>query len=325
MNALFIGPYRQINNIGILSRLYMQDLGRCSNQLMSRPVYLGTQPKYISNDLSYEKSISNIDTIIQNLPIDMLVTEYKKNNIAIPIIGNKKFSQKEISLLDQFDHVLIDDPMNYQILSNVLNNVSFIKPEISYDKLKLSAGTKKFNLGIHNHYKKMYLIADYNTNTDLVDNVIIQFSALLSKYRNISLILFLSGLDQQSSSLLESKIRTIYEKFSLKTETIHIIMIGSELDEEAHIIAHNTGDIFLNLNDFPRNSLNFYLAESLDKKVLDLTDTSICTIKYRNNNYVDDGVNIADACALTHSLEKMILEDKHTNNFESSKYIKDVL
>lgn len=325
MNTLYIGPYRQIDNVGILSRLYLQDFNTVSKSLMSRPIYLDNQSKYIAGQLEYEKDISDIDTIVQNVPISMLVPEQLKSNIAIPIVGNKKFSDKEKQILAKFDYVLIDDPLAYELLSADLENVFFIKPDISYEKLKLAAGNKRFNLGIHNHYKKIYLVADYNNNVDLIDTIILQFSSLLSKYRNLSLILFLSGMDQQASTLLESKIRTIYEKFGLKTDTIHIIMIASELDEESHIIAHNTGDILLNLNDFPRNSLNFYLAESLNKKVLDLSDVPHCSVVYRNNTYFNDGVSIADPCGLSNAIENIITMNNHTNKFNWSKYIKEIV
>jgi len=325
MNSLYIGPYRQIDNLGILSRLYLQDFSSVSSKIMSRPFYLSMHPKYLGGQLNSENNIENIDTIIQNLPIDMLVSDYKKTNIAIPIIGNKRFSDKDIAKLNKFNYVLVDDPYAYEELSSKLNNTFFIKPNISYEKIKFAVGNKRFNLSIHNHYKKVYLVADYSSNSDLIDTIILQFSALLSKYRNLSLVLFLSGLDQQTSSLLESKIRTIYEKFSLRTDTVHIIMIASELDEESHLIAHNTGDIFLNLNDFPRNSLNFYLAESLNKPVLDLSDINKCVVNYRNNTYVDSGINIADPCSLSQFMDKAISDNKHTENFRKSQYIKDVI
>ena len=307
MNSLYIGPYRQVDNLGILSRLYLQDFASISSKMMSRPVYLNIHPKYLGGQLDSENNIENLDTIIQNLPIDMLVSDYKKTNIAIPIISNKRFSPKDIAKLNKFNYVLVDDPCAYEELSSNLNvNVFFIKPNI------------------HNHYKKVYLVADYSSNVDLIDTIILQFSSLLSKHRNLSLVLFLSGIDQQTSSLLESKIRTIYEKFSLRTDTMHIIMIASELDEESHVVAHNTGDIFLNLNDFPRNSLNFYLAEALNKPVLDLSDIDKCVINYRNNTYSEDGINIADPCSLSHYMARAISNNNHTENFKS-QYIKDII
>lgn len=325
MNSLYIGPYRQVDNLGILSRLYLQDFASISSKMMSRPVYLNMHPKFLGGQLDSENNIENLDTIIQNLPIDMLVSDYKKTNIAIPIISNKRFSPKDIAKLNKFNYVLVDDPCAYEELSSNLNvNVFFIKPNISYEKIKLAAGNKRFNLGIHNHYKKVYLVADYSSNVDLIDTIILQFSSLLSKHRNLSLVLFLSGIDQQTSSLLESKIRTIYEKFSLRTDTMHIIMIASELDEESHVVAHNTGDIFLNLNDFPRNSLNFYLAEALNKPVLDLSDIDKCVINYRNNTYSEDGINIADPCSLSHYMARAISNNSHTENFKS-QYIKDII
>ena len=158
MNSLYIGPYRQIDNLGILSRLYLQDFSSVSSKIMSRPFYLSMHPKYLGGQLNSENNIENIDTIIQNLPIDMLVSDYKKTNIAIPIIGNKRFSDKDIAKLNKFNYVLVDDPYSYEELSSKLNNAFFIKPNISYEKIKLAAGNKRFNLSIHNHYKKVYKI-----------------------------------------------------------------------------------------------------------------------------------------------------------------------
>ena len=151
MNSLYIGPYRQVDNLGILSRLYLQDFASISSKMMSRPVYLNMHPKYLGGQLNSENNIENLDTIIQNLPIDMLVSDYKKTNIAIPIISNKRFSSKDIAKLNKFDYILVDDPFAYDELSSKLSNLNlfFIKPNISYEKIKLAAGNKRFNLGIH--------------------------------------------------------------------------------------------------------------------------------------------------------------------------------
>lgn len=326
MNILYLGPYKQLDDIGELSRLYLESLKKNSN-VTAGCVYTSFDTQTIkSYDDPFLKHQTKYDILIQHLPISKLVISQKfKKNIAIPIIGNELCSHRDREVLNFFDKVFVDSPYAKNHLDKILKKSTiFIRPTINVDQINQTKN-QVFNLGIHDHMKKFYMICDYKDNIDLIHSAIVEFVHVLKRQPNISLVLFLAGMRGDASQRLESYIKKTYELARIKSSNIHIVIVDITADPKSLIISHNSGHIFLNINDNSKNSLNLWYAKTLDKKIIDITDLETSLSCVRNEKYSHDMFHIPAPNSISEAIQSILLDKKtgNANQFNNSKKIDD--
>lgn len=317
MKILFLGPYRQANEIGMVSRLYLNDLQKIGD-VTSRPIFIDNISIDKNTVFDSEKhNADNYDYVIQHLPPAKLAyTELIKKNICIPILNQVNLSSVENQKLSLFYKILADTRYAYRLLKNDYKKIKLIKPN-----LNIIQTTNTFDIGFFNRYKKIYTILDYRDNFSLI-NRLVQSFAYLSKYQqNYTYILFVHNLPQNQTQALQKSIKEIYENFNIKNKTINTILIPIALDKNSLLAAHNTGDIFINLTDYYQNPINYELAHLSNKHIIDLTDIDYDICYLDQNVYYPDGYKRHSSSNIINA----ILNNKSNSKTEAKILSSDIL
>jgi hypothetical protein len=320
MTVLFVGPYKQTDESGVISRSYIQTIASFA-QISTRPLYINLQSIYhasVSN--TYDHIVyPNYDTLIQHAPLDFLSPNHQiPNNIAIPIIDNKNLTNNDIYKLNQFNKVLVDTPYAKNMLDQQLDHPTIlIRPALNDQEIKASIN-RKFNLGIHNYFTKYYTIADYRSNEDLIKQLIDEFMGIIYDSPNVTLVLFLQNIDQNISDKLGMFIKSHYQKAKIQTQTINIVIVNIDHDPNTILAAHASGDIYLNLNDNPRSSLNYWIVNLLNKPVIDLAHLNVLKCYFRNQIFHREGFDIPNIHDLSNIVRSPIVAN---NEFAQAQII----
>lgn len=255
MNTLYIGPYRQNDDYGILSKLYLQNLIESKSKVTCRPIYLSAKhiEPYSQDLLKHEKTIyNNYDCLIQHCPIDMLTKHggFLKN-IAIPIFGHSKNIQPyQINTLSTFDKVVVDNDANEAMLvkSGLDKNISRITYPIIED-LVIKLKDKKLNLGVHNSATKFYLFGNLVDHADIIQKILVSFYISFRCEYGKSLILFIEETNKKEQLEFLNTIKALKAKLKIVSmdRSISEFVIFKNFSFEEKIAAHNTCHVFLNL------------------------------------------------------------------------------
>jgi hypothetical protein len=318
MNALYLGPYRQNNDEGILSRLYLNSICEILDTT-SRPIYINAKSTDIHTLFKSEiNHLENLDVLIQHLPINSLaINKAFHKNICIPIVDNTVLINDQIDKLNLFDKIWIDNLYLYKQLSPKIKPIKYklIRPDIS----NLQIHSNKFNLSSYDFTRKIYAICDFQSNLDLIYDLCLSFLRINKEISNLSLILFIYNIDNVSIQNISNKIKDFYSLYENKTNSINIIPISINNDLESLILCHNTGDIFLDVSENNKTSLNYYLATQMNKKILDISDIDMSITLTRNNLYSSSGFSYINTDIIYNSIKNILISNsiKNTNiNFK---------
>lgn len=274
MNILYIGPYRNKDINGLTSMqilLYLID--KLSSRVRSAPLYfdpLSAEKLVPSTIIETEKrSLESYDTIIQHTHVDQLSKIHKiSKNIAIPIVDSNGVDAKALDELSMFDSILVDTKLAYNKLAKytvIRNKLHTFNYNISYPNDTISRSV--YDIGVLQHSKKMYFIGHYQKNITNIANICKSFVSNV-KSNEYTLLLFLYGLDFSAKTNLENLVKQLYINHDLKYTINRILIIPIEFNLTNLIGAHNTGDIFLDLQDDSSNSLNTKIAKALNKTIV---------------------------------------------------------
>lgn len=284
MNALYLGPYRQSNDEGVQSRIYLNTLSESIN-VCSRTVY--TDPLCVDNDCNYDITerieFKNINLLVQHLPISQLAIYKKiKYNVCIPIVNSRNLSDDDFKKLEYFDSILVDNDYLYnKISSKFYHKIKLIKSNIIQNKLSVD---NKFNLNNRELSHKFYFIGDYKNNIDLINDISIAFIRLNKEYADIILIFFLYNTEQSEIVDLTNNIKRAHQLFQIKNNIINIIPIPISNNISSLISAHNSGNTFLNIADSSKIPINKTIAINHKNKIIDISD-NLYVFPIRNNIY----------------------------------------
>lgn len=255
MNILYVGPYRLNNSVGYESLNFLLELSENYQNVISRPLYNQTnilKDDNLSSTLNKieNKSLSKIDIIIQHSDIDSLTYNSKFiHHLFIPITGYKlcKLYQKQkYQFLDQKVSFLYTNDTQEYILSNCsVKNKIKITNLISDKLTTLSTGI--FNFGLYNKYKKYYTIVDSSDRTK-IEQLIIDFITTYQSEQNC-LVLFMTNVTQPVLDSYNKFIKKIYSSFDINFSINKIIISPVELNNEIISAIHNTGSIYIDLNE----------------------------------------------------------------------------
>lgn len=272
MNILYIGPYRQNNVIGWTSVALLRHLlSSQKHRITCRPIYLEPSSSTTNIDKSILNSENNIldtyDTIIQHSSLESLIKIHSiPKNIAIPILNDKEMNDGIIATLSEFDQILVDTKSSYHRLQQYRSLKNKVKT-YDYDILITNKPNSSFRIGVLERAKKIYFIGKYDTNIDNILNICKAFIHNVN-IREYTLVLFLFDLDANKKNLIESVINKHYMLHRMNYTINRIVIAPIETELDNLLVAHQTGDIYLDLQDDHSNTLNTKIALSLDKKVV---------------------------------------------------------
>jgi hypothetical protein len=286
MNILYLGPYRQKTTIGLTSQLILINLlQNKKNKVSCAPLYTDFNKAAKEKDIdsavldSEKSNYEQYDCVIQHTTISSAVPiNGVAKNILLPIMSCNDTDIK-VDIIKGFDKILVDNQVDYARLTQhkmLKNKVHVYDYAIGFT----SNEQTKIDLGIVNFYKKLYYIGDYEANKDNILNVCKSFIANSQKDKNV-LLLFITNLTKPQKDQLESYISKLYSLI-YKHSYAKAHVIGMESDMGTLLLAHRTGDVFINLEDTHSNTLNLKINQLYNKELLNFNINDY-GFKYENN------------------------------------------
>ena len=273
MNILYIGPYRQKGTVGITSLFVLINiLSKTNTRVSCRPIYInGSEPVDIGDStiLSSEKNrLDNYDMVIQHVdPKDCIKINSVQKNVIIPILNERILDENTINKLADFDMVLTDTKYAYSRIANASNKLLSKTKNYDYDIPMSSIPQNKFNIGTLDHTKKLYFIGSYRNNIANINYLCKSF--IRNTVNNeCSLVLFLFDIDAKIKNDIESMISNIYTENNIKHAINRVLVAPIDPTLDNILTAHQTGDIFIDLQDDNSNTVNSKFATILKKSIV---------------------------------------------------------
>lgn len=273
-NVLYIGPYRQNDIFGEISRSYLRCI-KLSNNMLSVPIY------YTNNILStYQnhedeiKKFSNFDCLIQHcLPGDFFVNKHYGKNIGITTIDtyNWCLNYDSISNLNTLDEIWVCSGKEQKnlIKSGVKTNIKTIHPSIETNKIV--EDQSHLELNTCDNVLKFYSIID-NINIEDFDSLIIAFNLAFNFYDDVLLII------KTKEKEIEQHILSLKQKIGFKHKFKQEIIIGQGSNNNGTI--HNTGNCFVSCKK--NNSFDINLVEAIIYGKTPLVNKNIASSEFIN-------------------------------------------
>jgi len=317
MNILYMGQYRDVSLNGLYSEALLNNLSKIG-KVTSRNIFSQYSKSY-HNRIVFEENIGTeeYDILIQNLPVDSLCyTQKVKRNIAIPVFGSELLSEEDIDYLNLFDEILIDSPFIKQSIDTVLK-----KPTIPYNlryQDMIQNTDQAISFPLYNQMKKFYTIIDYDHNNEYVFDLICEFISTTLNQENTCLILYLINTNNGSFNQIQKQIKDIEKLCNMHQDNLAKIVpaaISSSYNDLC--LAHKAGDVFLDLQDYPKNSLNAYIASFNGNEVVTCTDSNTKYTNIRDGAFSLNGHIVFDRTHLKHITadQTEICDRKFTNNY----------
>lgn len=288
MNTLFIGPYRQNDDWGLLSIDYIK-------ALLSNPdIRLTTRPYYYINSINpnIPQSIvecentcySNYDIVIQKLLPHSVYTStkgsYTKNYGIINVETGGWTNTRAIMTLNKLDGIFVTTTYEKKWLeqSGVTTDVHVVPSPVDIDFI-ISNSTYKVQLPTCiDHTFKFYCYADYSDRSHL-DTIIKAFHMSFKETDRVSLIIKTSNTDKAPSDFrhrIQNDISKIKEQLEINKTYKNELIITEYFDEKHMVGLHNAADCFINIasgNNFCRQTL---IAKALGKTPIVMENTGLC-------------------------------------------------
>jgi hypothetical protein len=322
MNILYLGQYRDSSINGLHSEAILNNLTKLGN-ITSRHILSSSCKSYNNKTVFTESKVSEqYDILIQNLPINSLCyTQKIKRNIAIPILESELLSESDIDYLNLFDEVLVDDAFAKQTLDIVLK-----KPCISYS-LKYQDLIQKTDQVIsfpsYNQMKKFYTIVDYDHNNEYVFDLISEFISVTLNQENICLVLYLINANSTDVNQIQQHILGIQKICNIDKENLSkVIAAPISLSYSDLCLAHKAGDVFLDLQDYPKNSLNNYIASTYNNAIFSQTNSNTQFTNIRDGLFSFNGHIVFDKQFLKNITTGQI---EAKNSIPTNNYLENII
>jgi len=317
MNILYMGQYRDVSLNGLHSEVLLNNLSKIG-KVTSRHIFSQYSKSYHNRTVFEEnKTVEEYDILIQNLPVDSLCyTQKVKRNIAIPIFGSELLSEEDIDYLNLFDEILIDNPFIKKTTDTVLK-----KPTSSYNLQYqdfIQTTDQAISFPLYNQMKKFYTVIDYDHNNEYVFDLICEFISSTLNQENVCLILYLINSNNGIINQVQRQIADIQKLCNIHSDNLtKIIPAPISLSYGDLFLAHKAGDVFLDLQDYPKNSLNTYIASFHDNQIVTLTDSNIRYTNIRDGMFSTNGHIVFDKSYLKYITtgQAEVCDRKFTNNY----------
>lgn len=295
MNILYVGPYKQHDDNGILSKLYIEQLLQSDHHITLRPIYFNGKAIESNNqDLKkYEQEIYPIyDCLIQHGPIDWLSTHSSfKQNIAIPIFGSpNNLKHYQIQNLNRFTRVVVDNEYHEAMLvRHDIENIAKISCPVIKELIQ-EIGSKKINLGIHNDSLKFYCWANLNTDEEIIHKTLIAFYTAFRCEYGKSIVIFLEDSGQADQKAFMEKVSRLKSemKFTKHKNSVSEFFVFKNLSFQEKMVIHNTCDVFLSIVSGQRSTIQEAHAKEFGNVVLNYRQLETVNIpKYKLDNISD--------------------------------------
>lgn len=294
MSVLYIGPYRQTDINGQVSRFFLNSIieDNCSESVVSRPIYTKPSGGLLSANIVFntERSplSSSYDLLVQHMPIEHMqyMPDIATNHYAFPIIDsieNFGLYQSNLKILDYFDKVFVQSEKEKSVLQKYTNNLEIFSPEISLEEFK-KITQQKFQFANYDTTKKIYFIGNIDSDENIIKKIIFSIYASTAKHFAPPIcIFFLDFYHKPNITLLDNEIKQIRTSFGLPADHTKEIFIFKHFSESELIVAHGSCDIYLSLNDSQTHYLHEKYASLCNNTIISLDNVYDSVMPYKND------------------------------------------
>ena len=274
MSILFIGPYRNTDTLGQVSRLYISQLAKRygTEDVVSRPVYLSSLHRILPKKIEFITEKTSIaqnqyDICVQHLPLEHIqyMPDVASQHHVFPIIENIEdfgISSSSLDILRFFDNIVVQSKKEASTITtycpDLADKISILDTGVDKNNL-INYTNNKYVFDNYHHTKKLYFIGNFDEDEGIIKKIIFSlYSSISERPFGAVCVFFLDYYNAPNIELLENNIKNMRSEFGLPTEYGKEIFIFKQFTESEIIAAHKSCDIYLSLNE--KNTL--YLQET---------------------------------------------------------------
>lgn len=324
-NILYLGPYQQTNYLGqsALRNLYeLQQIG--SINIIHKHIPVDHSDTFDASSVVSKStvdlgSLSNIDIVIQNLPIDFLSTNFYTTNIAIPFV-NPYINYNNSDIFDSFKAVLVDDIYIKERINSKNTNVEIFEQQAPL--ILNNCDKERYNLGAYDGLYKFGFLGSYTQESSIVQKLIQTFLTTFRSDDSVCLCLLLTVTDQEKSEL-ESFYENIKKSLQISNYDKIIFMYNSCGHMDAIRFINNIS-CYVSLNSYAKYCMYERYCKQVNKSYLAHKDISCVTmpiIPVKNSMDIELKHNSPTA----DSISSAFIENIRGRNVHRSKTINKTL
>jgi hypothetical protein len=118
-------------------------------------------------------------------------------------------------------------------------------------------------------------------------------------------------MDPNTKQNITNNINQIYSSYGIKYAINRIMIAPIECNLINIITAHNTGSVYININESNSNSLNYKICNSLNKNILNFNDTDYI-FEFTRNNRISDKNCLGISCSSIDNKINKLLNNNYT-------------
>lgn len=299
MNILFIGPYRQTDNIGSISRNYIHCLSMSGHNLSISPIYISNNKGYdISDNLKELENIffDKIDVVIQHTIPQLFEKTYAYSIGICSVETNNIKDAQYIDKINLLDEIWAISSQEKKILkqAGVIKSINVVPPPVNIDRLRLqNAMSSPLNIPGTQESYNFYISSEFSEQSN-IQAAIIAFNREF-KTENVNLIInsTLSNISNpiENQKKISESIVNIKNKLQLYNNLSYYaneILITHKMSEEELFGLHKLCDCMLITSRY-----DSYITEALNalfvgNNIICTSNINLCElIKTESENFVD--------------------------------------
>lgn len=216
------------------------------------------------------------------------------SHYAFPILDtshNFGINKKLYDILYYYDKIFVMSQLEKQCLLDNCSSIDpdkvyIFTPEIDQKAFQQICSHKKYEFRNYTGATKFYFIGNMDTDEKIIKKIL--FSLYCNtKNKTVSpiCVFFLDFDTQPDLQKLDDNIKQMKLEFGISTDQSKELFIFKHFTEEDLIVAHNSCDIYLSINEDKTQYLQEQYAKLCNNKVISLDDIFDTTIPHMTKEY----------------------------------------
>lgn len=324
-NILYLGPYQQTNYLGQSALRNLYELQQIESvNIIHKNVSVDNSDIFDTSSIVPKSnidigSLSNIDLIIQNLPIEFLSVNFYTTNVVIPFI-NPYINYSNSDIFNSFRSVLIDD---IYLKDHIASKNTTVEIYEQQPPLILNNCEKeRYNLGTYDELYKFGFLGDYSEESSIIHKLIQTFLTTFRSDDNVCLCLLLTATDQEKSDL-ESFYTNIKKSLRI-TNYDKIIFMYNNCGHMDAIRFINNISCYISLNSYTKYCMYEKYCKQTNKSYIthkDMACVNMPIMPVKNNLDIE----LKQNSPTTESIARAFIEYMRGRNVYRSKTVNKTL
>lgn len=318
-NILYLGPYKQPNYIGQAALRNLHELSQVENlNIIAKHIPVDSNDLFDTDSIlpqlvSSLDEITNLDGIIQNLPLDFLAINHYVPNIIIPFI-NPYIQYTNTDILSHYTAVLVDDIKLKEQIQNKSTNVEVYEQQ---SPLILNQCHKeRYNIGSYDHLYKFGFMGLYAKESSIIQKLIQAFLTTFRTNDDVSLCILVTATDKEKSEL-EAFYADIKQSLKI-TNYDKIIFMFNNCNHMDSIRFINNLNCYLSLNSYTKYVMYEKYCKQYNIAYITHKDVSHIQMPIIPILTIDD-IQLKQNSLTTDSISKTLLQSINNTSVHRSK------